>query len=112
MLTIDRKFLVFVQNILGIFQVVSAPEAVVSPTTPATDDNLKYWIIGVVCGVVILLSVIGILICWRWIRGGPKKADVPTDHIEIVADETDVRIFFCMLYFYEKFRVFCANKIF
>ena len=49
------------------------------PTT--TVDDLKYWIIGVVCGVVLLMFLIMFCICWRWKSGGPapKEKVVPID---------------------------------
>lgn len=69
------------------FQVVSLPEPVL--VTPASSiDDVKYWIIGVVAGGVLIMALIFVLICWRWMKGGPaKKNDVPIDQVDMGPNE-------------------------
>lgn len=65
-------------------------------TLAASNDDIKYWIIGVVAGGVLVMALIFVLICWRWMKGGPaKNADVDQDEVVMVpADAEDVSLFY------------------
>jgi len=60
------------------------PEPVYGVVTATTDD-LKYWIIGVICGAVLIMFLIFIIVCWRWKTGGPPQEKVPPAEDEVDA---------------------------
>jgi len=62
-------------------QVLSAPRQAFVPTVPTelppTAAPIKWWIIPVVIGPILLIIIVVGLIWWRWKKGAPKSKVEP-----------------------------------
>ena len=55
-----------------------------------TKPAVQYWIIGAVCGPVVLIALVCVIFMWRWKVGGPNKKINPEDGVELQVEKGPV----------------------